>query len=64
MFSVTCDGNELTFNNPNNAVNVYVSICKDRGLNYEGLPFLNENGVLISLINEHDIVNVGYKPDK
>lgn len=59
MFKVTCDGQTLIFNNPHNAVGVYVTICKDRGVNYEGIPLLNDKGVLIGIVNGHDIVDCG-----
>lgn len=62
MFKVTCDGDQLTFNNPNNAIGVYITLCKDRGLSFEGVPFVNDEGVLIGMITEHDRVNVGYTP--
>lgn len=62
MFKVTCDGSTLTLNNPHNAINVYITLCKDKGLNYEGIPFLNDEGVLIGMITEHGLVDVGVIP--
>lgn len=63
MFRVTTrDGGSLTFNNPNNAISVFVAICEDRNLSFEGIPFLNDNGVLVGIITEHDLVDVGVVP--
>lgn len=63
MFRVTTrDGGSLTFNNPNNAISVYVALCEDMGLSYEGLPLVDNNGVLVGMITEHDIVDVGVVP--
>lgn len=59
---VTREGDTLTFNNPNNAISVYVALCEDKGLAYEGLPLVNNEGVLVGMITEHDLVNVGVVP--